>query len=57
MWFHPWGSLAAVLGMIGVLAAMAFTPDLASQFYASLIPIAVIGVAFVALRRGRPGVA
>ncbi len=57
MWFHPWGAITAVVGMIAVLLAMAFTPDLASQFYASLIPIVVIALAFMVLRHRRPGAA
>lgn len=41
MWLHPWGTLAAMAGMVAVLVAMAATPGLASQFYASLVPVAV----------------
>jgi len=42
MWLHPWGTLAAIAGMVAVLVAMAVTPGLASQFYASLAPVAVV---------------
>jgi GABA permease len=53
MWLHPWGSLLAIAGMIGVLAAMAFTPRLAKEFYASMFVVGVVGVAFLTLRRGK----
>lgn len=46
MWLYPWGSLFAIVGMAGVLAAMAFTPSLRSQFYASMVAVAVAGLAF-----------
>ncbi len=36
MWFFPWASYLAVAGMLAVLAAMALTPGLASQFYVSV---------------------
>ncbi|MDP9413408.1 MAG: amino acid permease [Pseudomonadota bacterium] len=54
MWLHPWGTIAAIAGIAGVLLAMAFIPALASQFYASLVVIVLAGLAFVTLRRGRP---
>lgn len=53
MWFHPWGSLAAIAAMAAVLATMALTPDLSAQFYASLAPILMIGLALSLVRRGR----
>ena len=54
MWLHPWGTLAAIAAMGAVLAAMALTPSLASQFYASALVCAVIGGAYgvVRWRRG-----
>lgn len=57
MWLHPWGSIAAIAGIAAVLLAMALTPGLASQFFASLIPlsVAVIGWRIVLLRRGNEG--
>jgi GABA permease len=51
MWFHPWGTICTSLAMIAVLAAMAIIPELASQFYASLVPIVVFGLAFLLVRR------
>jgi GABA permease len=53
MWFHPWGSILAIIGIVAVLLAMAVIPALASQFYASLIVIAIVGAAFLGLRRYR----
>lgn len=53
MWWHPWGSILAIAGIVGVLAAMALTPSLSSQFYASLAAIAVAALALAATRRFR----
>jgi L-asparagine transporter-like permease len=52
VWLYPWLSVATIAAMLGVLAAMAFTPQLASQFYASFACVAVV-VAAYALRRRR----
>ncbi len=52
VWLFPWASYATVAAMLGVLAAMAFTPELASQFYASLACVVVVGAAY-AVRRSR----
>jgi len=46
LWFFPWTAYAAVVAMMGVLAAMAFTPDLASQLHASLLSLAVVLAAY-----------
>lgn len=54
MWFHPWGSLATIAAIFAILAAMALTPALASQFVASLIVTAIVGLAFLARRRRKP---
>jgi L-asparagine transporter-like permease len=58
MWFHPWGAWLAISGMIGVLAAMAFSPARAAELAASLIVIFGVGISFVlhrkASRRERP---
>jgi L-asparagine transporter-like permease len=53
MWLFPWGSYAAIGGMGAVLLAMAFTPELASQFYVSVgtFLIACIACALVLHRR------
>lgn len=53
MWLHPWGSVLAMAAMAAVLVAMAFTPDLAIQLYASLLVVAIVGVAFLIHRRRR----
>ena len=54
MWLHPWGSIVAITGMVAVLAAMALTPALSSQFYASLVPLAVVGLGWALRRRSAP---
>jgi len=41
MWWYPWASYGAIAGMLAVLAAMALTPALASQFYVSLAALVV----------------
>lgn len=41
MWWFPWGSYAAIAGIVAVLLAMALTGSLASQFYVSLTTLAV----------------
>jgi GABA permease len=51
MWLHPYGTYFAIAGMLAVLAAMALTPALASQFYTSLAVIAVAAVAYQIRKR------
>jgi len=55
MWWFPWGSYAAIAGMLAVLLAMALTRSLASQFYVSLTTLAVAlpAYALTAYRRSR----
>jgi GABA permease len=53
VWLFPWLSYAAIGGMVAVLAAMAMTPGLASQFYFSLLALAVAAFAYYALRKPR----
>lgn len=53
VWLFPWLSYATITAMIGVLVAMAFTPELATQFYASFACVAVVVLAFFARRRLR----
>lgn len=53
MWWHPWGSLIAVAAMIAVVAAMALTPSLANQFYASLLVIVAVLAAYLPVRSAR----
>jgi GABA permease len=57
MWFHPWGAIIAIVAMAAVLVAMALTPDLASQFYASLVPLVIVLAAWAVIGRlrGRRG--
>jgi GABA permease len=51
MWWFPWASWGVILSIVAVLGAMAFTPDLASQLYASLVCLCVVVVSYLALRR------
>ena len=55
MWFFPWATGLAIVGMLAVLAAMALTPGLASQFYVSFaeLVIALGAYGLTALRRRR----
>ncbi len=55
MWWNPWASYLAIAGMLAVLAAMALTPGLKSQFYVSLASLAVALGAYglLAARRGQ----
>lgn len=46
MWFHPWGSIAAIIGMAAVLAAMAFSKDHAGEFHASLAVVSLVAIAY-----------
>ena len=46
--------LVTVMVFVAVLVAMIFTPDLASQLYASLFCTAVVLLAYAARRRNRP---
>lgn len=55
MWLHPWGTIVAIIAMVGVLVAMALTPGLAREFIASLVSVAVVGGCFVLFRRGKAG--
>jgi GABA permease len=51
MWLFPWASYAAQGGILAVLIAMAFFPDLASQLYTTLAFTAVLWLIFFALRK------
>lgn len=55
MWLHPWGTIVAMVAMVGVLVAMALTPGLAREFAASLITVAIVGGCFLLFRRGKAG--
>ena len=50
MWLFPWLSYATEFGILSVLIAMAFFPGLASQLYTTLGFVALLWVAYVALR-------
>ena len=51
MWGFPWLSTAAIAGMVAVLVAMAATPSLASQFWASVVSVVVVLLAYLVRRR------
>jgi GABA permease len=51
MWWFPWASWAVIVAIAAVLVAMAFSPDLASQLYASLVCLACVLIGYLALRR------
>lgn len=53
VWLFPWLSWITIAAMLGVLAAMAFTPSLASQLYSSLICVAVVALAYRLIRMRR----
>ncbi len=53
MWLFPYLSYAVIAAILAVLAAMAFTPGLASQLYCSLGMVAVFVAAFLVSRRVR----
>jgi L-asparagine transporter-like permease len=53
VWLFPWLSLASIVAMLAVLLAMAFTPALQTQFYASLACVVVVAIAYVLRRRPR----
>jgi GABA permease len=53
VWLFPWLSWLTIAAMIAVLVAMAATPALASQFYASLVAVAVVVLAYGAVRMRR----
>ena len=53
MWLYPWLSYAAVGGIVSILLAMMFIPDLRSQLYTTVLAIAVLVAVYGAFRRGR----
>lgn len=54
MWLFPWASYGVIAAILVVLAAMAFTPDLATQLYASLAVLAVVLALYFGVRRRQP---
>jgi len=53
VWAFPWLSYAALAAMAAVLIAMACTPELASQFYVSLLAAALVTIACLLTRPSR----
>jgi GABA permease len=53
VWLFPWASYAAIAAMILVLVAMALDKDMASEFWASAISIAVAFAAYLLFGRRR----
>ena len=53
VWLFPWASYAAIAAMVLVLVAMALNKEMASQFWASAISIAVAFAAFLVFGRHR----
>jgi GABA permease len=53
MWLYPWLSLLALGGMAAVLIAMAVTPALQQDFYASCVTLVVAIAAYLAVRQVR----
>ena len=50
MWFFPWASYCAQGGILAVLIAMAFFPDLASQLYTTMAFVALLWFLYLARR-------
>lgn len=57
MWLFPWLSYLTEIGIVGVLAAMAFIPALKSQLYTTLALIVGLIAVYIVVRRGRSLVA
>ena len=53
VWLFPWLSYATIAAMLGVLVAMALTPALESQFYASVACVVVVAMAYWLRQRRR----
>jgi L-asparagine transporter-like permease len=51
MWFFPYASWVVAVVIVAVLAAMAATPELQSQFFSSAAVVAVVLGGFAVLRR------
>ncbi len=51
MWFFPWASYLVIVAIIGILASMLFTRELATQLGASLLCVAVVVACYFVLRR------
>jgi L-asparagine transporter-like permease len=53
MWLFPGLSYVTVAAMLAILGAMAFTPSLRSQLFATLALLGLALVCFLVLRRGK----
>jgi L-asparagine transporter-like permease len=53
VWLFPWLSYVTIGAMFAVMIAMAITPELASQFYFSLLTLAVVVVSYFVFRKPR----
>jgi L-asparagine transporter-like permease len=53
VWLFPWLSYVAMAGMVAVLVAMISTPELASQFYFSLVALIIATLAYLRVRQVR----
>jgi len=53
MWFFPWATYAVMVAIGLVLAAMAFTPSLASQLYLSLLVGGLLTAVYAVTKRRR----
>lgn len=53
VWLFPWLSYVTIAAMLGVLAAMVSTAALASQFYASVIAVALVAAVYLVVRSRR----
>jgi L-asparagine transporter-like permease len=53
IWLFPWLSYLAIAAMTAVLVAMAFTPALASQLWASVLSVVVALAAYGVMRHGK----
>jgi len=51
MWLFPWASYAAQAGILAVLIAMAFFPDLVSQLYTTIGFVALLWLLYFACRK------
>ncbi len=56
MWFFPYASWAVAGVIVAVLVAMAATPGLRTQFFASLLAVVVVSALFLVARRPKKAV-
>ncbi len=53
MWLFPWGSYAAIAGMVAILVAMSRIEGQARELYVSLLTLAVAGTAYLLVSAAR----